>query len=433
LWVASHHPDWSGSVLAFLEGRLRSPGFPRTESEPVRDALLSFCSASAVQKTVADLLGERSSSARRDLFLLDTMDRCQLAEFPAVWTGRIGELLERSSPSVRLRALNLVRTLQIGGLDDRLEKIAASGDSPAELRTTALAVLVRKRPGLSDAALQFLLGLLSKNYDAATRLAAAQVLGNAGLSDAQLVKLANVYLQHADALILPRLLDAFRSSTSEDAGKAMVGALLKSQVTIGEPDAKRLQEILEKYPQDVRNAASPLLTRLQELQKARIERLRQLEPLLSAGGDIGRGRRVFFGEKVACYHCHTIGNKGGHVGPDLTAVGAIRSGHDILEAIVFPSASFVPGFEIYNVETKTDTYSGVRGQDTPEAITLVTGPNAEIRIPRKQIVSIKPSNVSLMPEGLDESITRAEFIDLLAFLQSQKSRETAQVRSPEVH
>ena len=35
---------------------------------------------------------------------------------------------------------------------------------------------------------------------------------------------------------------------------------------------------------------------------------------------------------------------------------------------------------------------------------------------------MKPSSVSLMPEGLDESLTRAEFVDLLAFLQSQKSR-----------
>jgi putative membrane-bound dehydrogenase-like protein len=433
LWVAAHHPDWSGSVLAFLENRLHSAGFPGTDSEPVRDALLSFCSDSGIQKMVADLLGAAGNGARRDLFLLDTIDHCQLTEFPAAWTGRIGELVYHSSPSVRLRALNLVRTLQITGLDDHLEKIASSENSPAALRTTALAILGRKRPDLDDPSLGFLLGLLSKNHDAATRLAAAQVLASARLADAQLVKLANGYLQYADALILPRLLDTFHSSNSEDAGKAMVTALLKSHVSIGEPDAKRLQEILDKYPPDVRTAARPLLARLQELQKARIERLRQLESLLSAGGDIGRGRRVFFGEKVACYHCHTIGNQGGHVGPDLTAVGAIRSGHDILEAIVFPSASFVPGFEIYNVETKTDTYSGVRGEDAPDALTLVTGPNAEIRIPRKQIVSIKPSGVSLMPEGLDESITRPEFIDLLAFLQSQKSRETAQVRSPEPH
>ncbi len=210
----------------------------------------------------------------------------------------------------------------------------------------------------------------------------------------------------------------------------MVSALLKSPVSIGEPDAKKLQEILEKYPDSVRAAARPLVAHLEELQKTRIARLRGLEPLLAASGDVGRGRRVFFGEKVACYHCHTIGRQGGHVGPDLTAVGAIRTGHDILEAIVFPSASFVPGFEIYNVETKAETFSGVRGEDTKDAVSLVTGPNAEIRIPRKQIVSMKPSKVSLMPEGLDESLTRSEFIDLLAFLQGQKSREMAQARNP---
>lgn len=430
LWVASHHPDWSDSVLSFLDARLRSPGFPGAEAEPVRDALLSFCSVAGVQKTVGDLLGDAAGGAKRELFLLDTIDRCELKEFPALWTERIGGLLDHSTPEVRLRTLNLIRALQITGLDTSIEKIASNEASPAELRTTALAVLVSRRPTINDAALKFLLSQLSRDREAAQRLAAAQVIGKARLNDAQLLIVAHQYLQHADALILPRLLDAFRDSKNEETGAAMVAALLKSSVSIGEPDAKRLQDILENYPDNVRTAARPLLAHLQELQKARIVRLRQLVPLLSAGGDVGRGRRIFFGEKVGCYNCHTIGRQGGHVGPDLTGVGAIRSGHDILEAIVFPSASFVPGFEIYNVETRTETYSGVRGQDTPDAISLVTGPHAEVRIPRKQIVSIKPSNVSLMPEGLDESLTRSEFIDLLSFLQSQKSREIAQARIP---
>jgi putative heme-binding domain-containing protein len=430
LWVAAHHPDWSGSVLSFLDARLRSPGFPADGAESVRDAVLSFCSDTGVQKIVTDLLADSTAGPKRELFLLDTIDRCELKEFPSAWTERLGGLLDRAAPEVRLRALNLVRALQITGLDDRVERIASSETSTPDLRTTALAVFVRRHPGLDDAALKFLTSRLAKTNDAAARLTASQVLGKAKLTDAQLLILAHRYLPQADALILPSLLDAFRASETEEAGKAMTAALLKSSVSIGEPDAKRLQEILDKYPESVRTAARPLLARLQELQKARIERLRKLEPLLATGGDIGRGRHIFFGEKVACYSCHTIGNQGGHVGPDLTGVGAIRSGHDILEAIVFPSASFVPGFEIYNVETKAETFAGVRGEDTADAVSLVTGPHAEVRIPRKQIVSIKPSNVSLMPEGLDESLSRSEFIDLLTFLQSQKSREMAQLRKP---
>src|SRR5579864_8477178 len=429
LWVVAHHPDWSGTVLSFLDTHLRAPQMPADEAEPVRDALLAICSDAGAQKMVGDLLGDSAIGAKRELFLLDTIDRCSLKEFPASWTAQFGRLLDQADAGVRLRVVQLIRALQITGLDDRLQKIASSETSPADLRTTAIAVLLHDHPALNDAALKFLLSRLSREHDAAARLAAAQAIGKAKLTDEQLLTLARRYLAQSDALILPSLLDAYSNSESEDAGKAMVAALLKSSVSIGEPDAKRLQEILSKYPDNVRSAARPLLAHLEELQKARIERLRKLEPLLASGGDIGRGRRIFFGEKVACYNCHTIGNQGGHVGPDLTGVGAIRSGHDILEAIVFPSASFVPGFEIYNVETRAETFAGVRGDDTADAVTLVTGPHAEIRIPRKQIVSMKPSNVSLMPEGLDESLTRSEFIDLLAFLQAQKSREIAQLQT----
>jgi putative heme-binding domain-containing protein len=184
---------------------------------------------------------------------------------------------------------------------------------------------------------------------------------------------------------------------------------------------------LGSYPESVRAAAQPLLARLEELQRTRIRRLQKMEPMLYAGGDVGRGRRIFFGEKVACYQCHTIGNQGGHVGPDLTAVGAIRSGPDLLEAIVFPSASFVPGHEVYIVETAAERYAGVRGDGDANSLTLITGPGAggTVRIPRQKVLSIRPSTVSLMPEGLDESLTRSELIDLLAFLQQQTSRETA--------
>ena len=428
LWVASHHPDWSGAVLSYLDTQLHSPGFPGADAEPVRDALVSFCSDAGVQKLVSDLLTDPNGGGKRQLFLLNTMDRCGLRELPRPWAEGLGELLDQSPPEVRQRALNLVRALDVASLDDRVQKIASSEASPPGLRISALAVLVRRHGTLDESSLQFLLTESSKSPDASARLAAAQGLGKAKLTDAQLLKLAHDAIPHADALTLPSLLEAFRNSERDDTGKVMVAALLKSHITIGEPDARRLKEILDKYPADVRTAARPLLAHLEELQKARIERLRKLAALLNAGGDVGRGRRIFFGEKVACYHCHTIGTQGGHVGPDLTAVGAIRSGHDILEAIVFPSASFVPGFEIYNVETKADTYSGVRGQDTPGSMTLVTGPNAEVRIPRREIISIKPSNVSLMPEGLDESLTRAEFIDLLAFLQGQTTRVRSRAR-----
>jgi putative heme-binding domain-containing protein len=173
----------------------------------------------------------------------------------------------------------------------------------------------------------------------------------------------------------------------------------------------------------VRSSAGPLEAQLAREKNSRLERLKELEPLLSAGGDVGRGRNIFFGEKAACASCHTIGTTGGHVGPDLTAVGAVRSGLDILEAIVFPSASFVPGFEIYRVTTAKEVYTGVRGSgESGDAVVLISGPREIIRIPRKEMISMSPSPVSLMPDGFDKNLSRQEMVDLLAFLQAQKSR-----------
>ena len=89
---------------------------------------------------------------------------------------------------------------------------------------------------------------------------------------------------------------------------------------------------------------------------------------------------------------------------------------------MFPSASFVPGHEVYNVDTRTERLAGVIRSQSADAIVLVTGPNGEVRIPRSKIKQIERSNVSLMPEGFDQTLSKAEFTDLLAFLQAEKTR-----------
>ena len=168
------------------------------------------------------------------------------------------------------------------------------------------------------------------------------------------------------------------------------------------------------------------MARIQKEKDSRAARLKSLEPFLS-GGDPDRGREVFFGKKAGCSSCHTIMADGGDVGPDLTGVGAIRSGLDLLEAIVYPSASFVPGHEVYRVETAREVYTGVQGESAPDSILIISGPRDRVRIPRKEILSIRPSSVSLMPDGFAESLSRIELSDVLAFLQSQKSRTVAAV------
>jgi putative heme-binding domain-containing protein len=116
-----------------------------------------------------------------------------------------------------------------------------------------------------------------------------------------------------------------------------------------------------------------------------------------------------------------VGGQGGKVGPDLTKIGGIRSGRDLLEAVVFPSASFAREFRSYNIVTdRGKIYTGVISRQTAAAIYLRTSELAEIRIPRAEIEEMTESATSLMPKGLDQVLSESELRDLLAFLQQQK-------------
>jgi cytochrome c oxidase cbb3-type subunit III len=66
-------------------------------------------------------------------------------------------------------------------------------------------------------------------------------------------------------------------------------------------------------------------------------------------GDASAGEAVFFG-KGGCSECHTILGRGGHLGPDLSNLGATRRLSEIREAILNPKAEATPGFRPVLIE-----------------------------------------------------------------------------------
>jgi putative membrane-bound dehydrogenase-like protein len=425
LWVAAHHPDWSRDIVDFLRARLRQQELSAEEMGSIHKALLASCSDQALQQMMADLLADPATGPERRLFILDAIDECSLEQVPSPLITQFKELIKKGDPRVRQRIAVLIGARGLADLDEQWERIAYDDTESNDLRTASLQALVSHRPEISDSNFNFLLNLLKPETEADLRLSVAQVLGKARLSEKQLLVLARSYLPHADPLILPTLLDAYRDARGEDLGRALVEGLLQTPESISGMAGERLERLLQNLPRGVRTAAKPLLARVEQEKQSRAQRLTELEPLLTAGGDLARGRQIFFGKKVGCSSCHTLGDQGGDVGPDLTAVGAVRSGLDILEAIVFPSASFVPGHEVYRVTTAREVYTGVRGESADDTVVIISGPRDRTRIPRKDIVSMEPSPVSLMPDGFDKDLTKQELTDLLAFLQAQKSRSSS--------
>ena len=215
-----------------------------------------------------------------------------------------------------------------------------------------------------------------------------------------------------------QLLTAFEKSKSGPTGAALISALKGSKATKG-LNAAALRNALRNFPPDVVASADPILKQLEAGDADREKRLAELEAQLGTGGDASRGQAVFFGRTASCTTCHTIGGAGGQVGPDLSKIGALRSRRDLLESIVFPSASIARGFEPFVVETTDgNVYAGTLADEGGDAIHLKTP--AELSIPRAQIKSFRPDRVSIMPQGLDAQLSKQELADLLAFLAACK-------------
>jgi putative heme-binding domain-containing protein len=264
----------------------------------------------------------------------------------------------------------------------------------------------------------FLRGQLNEQVAPLIRLAAASALSTVPLDTALLAGLADA-IPAAGAMELPQLVAAFERTGDRELGRRLIAALEACPSRESLP-AESLRKILRNYPEEVQKSAEPLLRRLEVDTQRQHTRLAELEPVLS-GGIPFQGRGVFFGTKGACISCHTVGSSGGKVGPDLSKIGSIRTPRDLLESVVYPSASFVRSYEPY-VVTTTDgvVLTGLLARDTADAIHLVGPDRVEHRISRPSIDQMLPGRVSIMPQGLDAQLTSQELRDLIAYLSSLK-------------
>ncbi|WP_138475445.1 PVC-type heme-binding CxxCH protein [Dyadobacter bucti] len=415
LWVTSHHPEWSGDIRTFLAARFKKGALTESEKESFRDILISFRADPSIQQFVADQI--KTATKDQQLFLLNVMKGSQLKTVPQVWTDRVNEiLLAAGNPPVKTSALEFVRLAGIKSLGQTLGKVTADVKNPAGLRMEAISILLETEPKLADKDFEYLYGQLNVKNEAPLRLQAATVLSQAKPSEGQLYKLASAYLPQADAFILPRLVSVFGGEHSAKIGHALAGTLMKTSTLDSFTEAS-LKSIFEKYPEEVKPEVDKLLAKLNLVQADRLKYLQSLESQISKG-NLENGRQLFF-SKAICFGCHTVGAEGGKLGPDLTSIQKDRSAHDLLEAIIYPNASFVREFETYQIKTKANEYTGVIEEQSPEGITLKTGPQTTVRISRKDVTSMKVMDVSMMPQGLDKLLSEQEMADLMAFLIGQ--------------
>jgi len=135
--------------------------------------------------------------------------------------------------------------------------------------------------------------------------------------------------------------------------------------------------------------------------------------------DFASGRRLF--SIAQCSNCHRIAGEGSSIGPDLTGAGRRLSRADLVRAIIEPSHQISDQYQQMVFEANGRIIVGRilnLGGDSITVSTNMADPDNNTSIRRDEIDDQYPSDISVMPAGLLDTLDSAEILDLLTYLRA---------------
>ncbi len=422
-WIANHHPDWGSALSGFLSQQIMAEkGDLKAQIELAR-FVAELAAAPEVQSLIANIAGDSTAPTTARKIVLESMVLTKFKEAPKTWITVITALINSRSPELLEPAIKAARWMAARKTDSADLKTALlnTGSKPeiaAKMRLGSLSSIHGGLQEISADLFQFLLSETEVSHPVMQKKMASEILAQARLNHEKLVTLATK-IKEVGPLELGTLLAAFDQTTNDVVVLHLIDSLRHSK-SITSLRADQLKPRFLKYSKAIQAKGDEVLALLEVNAAEQKSRLTSLVSL-TKDGDVRRGQTIFNSTKAACSTCHAIGYLGGELGPDLTAIGTIRTELDLLESIVFPSASFVRSFEPIRVLTRQgEDHTGILTADNHESITLATGPETNVIVNRSDIVEMRPSSVSVMPQGLDQQLTQQELGDLLAFLKNTK-------------
>ncbi|CAN5400978.1 hypothetical protein BH11PLA2_BH11PLA2_40800 [soil metagenome] len=418
-WIAGRHPEWGDDVAGVLRQQANELRVSKGDPAIVefKRRLVAFSRSKAVQELIAELArNDQLTIARTAAFA--AMQDAHLKETPAIWFDVLMARLENDTipwfdavATIRIVKLSPSQAKQVGKM---LRTIGSNEREQPERRRSALAAISGGVKELDTALFEFLRTGLQKEQNPQERSRIVSIFATAKLDSPQLIALTEL-CKAAGPMEIDRLIDAFAHSKDAVVGTALLEALSASPIRTS-LRIDRLRTIFDNCKTDAK-ALYVMIDADAEKQKTKLQ---ELLPKIK-GGDVRRGQAVYVNAKVQCTACHAMGYTGGTIGPDLTHIGKIRTEGDLLESILFPSASLVRSYEPVKVNTTAGTiHNGLIRAETPAEVTLQLGIDQQVRIARDDIETMVPGKISIMPAGLDQQLTTQDLADLIAFLKSRQ-------------
>jgi putative heme-binding domain-containing protein len=139
--------------------------------------------------------------------------------------------------------------------------------------------------------------------------------------------------------------------------------------------------------------------------------------LVATGGNADAGRRVFF--RATCANCHSYQGRGATTGPDLSTLSGQMTSRRLMESILQPSKEIGPLYvpwRVITVDGHILTGLKLDASGVGESIKFQGADGLVFDVPLSEIEHQEPFQQSIMPSGLEETMSIQELRDLTAFL-----------------
>jgi len=195
--------------------------------------------------------------------------------------------------------------------------------------------------------------------------------------------------------------------------RTLLTAVEKKELSPTDISATAVRMLAQNGDDNIRKRAAKSIGRFRASDSDKLKLIAQKKKVVLSGtADLNAGHEV---AQKTCFVCHKLYGEGADVGPDLTGVG--RSTLDALLAnVIDPNQVVGKGYENTEIETKDGrTVSGRIVEDTDTRLKLLaSGPKEEV-IAKSEIARLQTSELSLMPEGL-EQMPDADFRNLIWYI-----------------
>ncbi len=417
LAVAKRHREWDAALAnAFFNWPDELNSIQR---EIIKTLVPGYSDAPPMVDYLTSLM--TSPSPARVRLAIDLIALSPGIAYQEEWTPVFERVLAAADPDAELFSA-VVEALAATGADrfaTALAELCRNETLDTGLRFNAARALLVPTSPISPAVFTLCETTLDPGNPGIFRAQAVALLGRSALGAAERDRLAPL-LKGFDPVEWGSFPDLFRKIDSPEQAATVIETLVASPA-LPNLDIEPLKALFADYP----DAAAKLDAGITRMEQEKSQRSAKIESLVTSmpSADAEEGEKVFRSGKGACLVCHRVGELGGEIGPDLSTIGRIRSARDLYESILYPAESIARDFETFEVRVKVKDAPirvGLINSQTTAGIELIGPGGQRETVPHEEITTIKRLPVSLMPAGLDQTLTSEELRDLVAYLLERK-------------